>query len=58
MSLLDVNVIREQGKFLKNVYRKPSFNRVYTHFDCFLPSNYETGVTKALVNRCFPICSN
>ena len=28
---LDVNVIREQGKFITSVYQKPTFSGVYTH---------------------------
>ena len=31
MSFLDVNIIREQGKFTTSVYRKPTFNGIYTH---------------------------
>ena len=33
ISFLDVNVIREQSKFIPSVYRKPTFSAVYTHFD-------------------------
>ena len=28
ISALDVNVIREQGKFTTNIYRKPTFSGV------------------------------
>ena len=31
ISLLDVNVVREQGKFITIVYRKPTFSDAYTH---------------------------
>ena len=31
ISFLDVNVIREQGKFITSVYRKPTFSGVYIH---------------------------
>ena len=41
---LDDNVIREQGKFITSVYRKPTFSCVYTHFDSFLPDNYKIGM--------------
>ena len=37
ISFLDVDVIREQGKFVTSVYRKPTFIGVYTHFESFLP---------------------
>ena len=58
ISFLDVNVIREQGKFITNVYRKPSFCGVYTHFDSFISDTYKIGMIYTLVNRCFRICSN
>ena len=31
MSFLDVNVFRENGKFVTNVYRKETFTGVYTN---------------------------
>ena len=44
MSFLDVNVIREQGKFTTSVNRKPTFSGVYSHFDSFLPDTYKIGM--------------
>ena len=41
LSFLDVEVSRQQGKFLTTVYRKPTFSSVYTHFDSFLPTDYK-----------------
>ena len=41
MPFLDVNIIREQGKFTTSAYRKPTFSEIYTHFDSFLPSSYK-----------------
>ena len=38
LSFLDVEVIREQGKFATTVYRKPTFSGVYSNFESFLPS--------------------
>ena len=35
LSFLDVEVSRQQGKFVTTVYRKPTFSGVYTHFDSF-----------------------
>ena len=58
MSFLDVNFIREQGKFTTSVYRKPTFSGVYTHFDSFLPNTYKIGVVYTLANRYFLIYSN
>ena len=58
ISLLDVNVIREHGKFITSVYRKPTFSGVYFHFDSFLSDTYKIGMIYTLVNRCFRICSS
>ena len=52
MSFLNVNVIREQGKFITSVYRKPIFSGVYTHSDSFLPDTYYIGFGYALVSQC------
>ena len=35
----DVEVSRQQDKFVTTVYRKPSFSGVYTHFDNFLSTD-------------------
>ena len=35
LSFLDVEVIREQGKFTTTVYRKPTFSGVYSNFESF-----------------------
>ena len=37
MPFLDVNIFREKGKFLTNVYRKGTFTGVYTNFSSFIP---------------------
>ena len=58
ISFLDVNVIREQGKFILSAYRKPTFSGVYTHFDSFSPGTYKIGMIYTLINRCFRICSS
>ena len=50
ISFLDVNVIREQGNFVTNVYRKPTFSGVYTHFDSFLPDTYKIGMIYTLID--------
>ena len=39
MSSLDVNIIREEGKYVISVYQKPTFSCVYTHFYSFLPES-------------------
>ena len=58
VSFLDVNVIREQAKFIISFYQKPTFGGVYTHFDSFLSDTYKIDMIYTLVNRCFRICSS
>ena len=57
MSFLDVNIIHEKGKFTTSVYCKPTFSRIYAHFDSFLPSSNKIGSLHTLLYRCFQICS-
>ena len=58
LSFLDVNIFREKGKFVTNVYRKKTFSGVYTNFDSFIPETYKTGLIKSLLFRCFNLCSD
>ena len=53
MFLLDVNIIREKGKFTTSVYRKSIFSKICTHFDNFLPSSNKIGLLHTLLCRCF-----
>ena len=55
---LDVEVIREEGKFKTTIYRKPTFSGVYSNFESFLPSVCKFGMVYTLLHRCFWICSN
>ena len=56
--LLDVEVSRQQGKFVTTVYRKPTFSGVYIHFDSFLPTVYKVGMIYTLAYRCLKTCSD
>ena len=58
LSFLDVEIIREQGKFTTTIYRKLTFIGVYSNYESFLPSVYKFGMVYTLVSRCFYICSN
>ena len=57
-SFLDIEVIRQQGKFSITIHRKPTSTGVYSNFESFLPSIYKFGMVYALVYRCFRICSD
>ena len=56
MSVLDVEISREIGKFVTTAYRKTS--GVYTHFESFLLSTHKFDVHYTLVYRCFLLCSD
>ena len=58
LSFLDIEVSQEKGKFLTTVYRKPTFSKVYIHFESFLPTIYKFGMVHSLACRCFKICSD
>ena len=51
ISFLDANIISEQGKFVKCVYRKPTFTGVCTQFDSLLLDTYKIGMIYTLVDR-------
>ena len=57
MSFLDVEISRENGKFVTKVYCKPTFSGLYTHFESFLPSTQKFGMPYTLVHSCFTLCS-
>ena len=48
ISFLDVEISRENGKFVTTVYRKPTFSGVYTHFESFLTSTQKFGMLYTL----------
>ena len=58
LSFLDINIFREKGKFVTNVYRKKTFSGVYTNFNSFIPETYKTGLIESLLFRCFNLCSD
>ena len=58
LSFLDVEIIRKQGKFTTKIYRKSTFNGVYSCSESCSSSVYKFGMVYTLVYRCFRICSN
>ena len=58
MPFLDVNVFRENGKFVNNVHRKETFTRVYTNFSSFIPLEHKFGLVYKLLHRCFCLVSD
>ena len=58
MSFLNVNVFRENGKFVTNVYRKEIFTGVYTIVSSFIPLEHKFGLVYTLLHRCFCLVSD
>ena len=55
---LNVNVFRENGKFVTNVYRKEIFTGVYINFSSFIPLEHEFELVYTLLHRCFCLVSD
>ena len=53
ISFLNVNVFRENGKFVINVYRKETFTGFCTNFFSFIPLEHKFGLVYTLFHRCF-----
>ena len=49
LAFLDVEVSRQQDKFVTTVYRKPAFSGMYTHFDSFVSTDFKVGMIYTLV---------
>ena len=58
MPFLDVNVFRENGKFLNNFYGKETFTVVYTNFSTFITLERKFGLVYTLLHRCFCLVSD
>ena len=58
ISFLDINIFREKGKFVTNIYLKKTAIGVYISFDSFIPETYKTGLIKSLLLRCLNLCSD
>ena len=55
LPFLDINIEREDV-FRTNIYRKPTFTGLFTHFDSFTPLLYKSGLIKILLFRAYRIC--
>ena len=53
MSLLNVNMFRENGKFVTNLYRKEIFTGVYINIFSFMPLEHKFELVYTLLHRCF-----
>ena len=58
LPFLDVDVLRENGKFSTSVHRKNTFSGVFTNFKAFLPNVYKKGLVATLIHRAYMINSS
>ena len=49
LPFLDINICREKGKLVTNVYQKKTFSDVYTNFNSFIPETYKTSLIESLL---------
>ena len=54
---LDVMLIRNETSLTTTVYRKPTNNDIYIHWDAFAPESWKRGTLKTLTRRAYSICS-
>jgi len=57
ISFLDVKLIRKLNHIETTVYRKPTHNDIYLHWDSFAPATWKRGTLKTLLHRAHTICS-
>ena len=58
IAFLDVLLIRTDKEIQTTVYRKPTHNDVYLHWDSFAPQSWKRGTLKTLLLWAYTICSN
>ena len=57
-SLLDIKINRHNQQFKIPVYRKSTFNGVFTHYGSYLDQTYQKSLIETLLFPCFSICSD
>ena len=58
MPFLDVVIVRNKNTLSTTVYRKPTNNDIYIHWDAFAPENWKRWTLRTLTWRAYTICSN
>ena len=55
---LAVKICRKNGKFITSVYKKQSFNGVFSNYESFITAYRKRPLLHTLIHRCFSICCN
>ena len=58
ISFLDIEITRDNNKFMTSVYCKQTVSRVFTNFGSFIPKSYKYNLLFKLLHRAFKLCSN
>ena len=58
IAFLDVLLKREEdGKLQTSVYRKPTSNIIYIHWESYAPKQWKIGTLSGIIRRAYEICS-
>jgi hypothetical protein len=57
LAFLDVNVERDQDKFVTSTHHKETFSGVYSNFSSLIATKYKHSLVLTLLHRCFMIVS-
>ena len=58
LPFMDVGVRRQDGKFRRSVYRKPTFTGLYTRWESLGPTSQKIALIRSLTSRAINICSD
>ena len=58
ISFLDVLIHRQEDRIDTSVYRKPTNNNIFLHWDSFAPKIWKKGTLRTLIFRAHTICSS
>ena len=56
--ILDVILVRKNDTFETTVYRKPTNNGIYLHWNSFSPNTWKRGTLRSFITRACDVCSN
>ena len=58
LTLLDIKFVSQNNKFTTFVYRKPTYNGLFTNFEIFIPDSYKYALLFTLLHKAFKLCFN
>jgi hypothetical protein len=58
IAFLDVMLMRQQGEIETTVYRKPTSNDIYIHWQSVAPKSWCFSTLKSLILRAYKVCSS